>query len=204
MSAPDLAIVRTGVANLASVVAAFERLGVVPRLTDDPGDVRNARRVVLPGVGAFGAGMARLRELKLDSSLVERIRADRPLLAICLGMQLLCDASDESPGVEGLGIVPSRVRRFSGNVRIPQMGWNRIEPSSEAHFLKPAWMYFANSYRLDSIPAGWGGTMSNHGGMFTSAIERGSLLACQFHPELSGPDGLELLRRWLTADPEAR
>lgn len=197
----EVVILRTGSANLASVCAAFERLGTAPRITQDPSVAAEAPLLVLPGVGAFGAAMAQLREHGLDRVLVERGRAGRPLLAICLGLQLLCESSDESPGVPGLGLVPARITRFGGDQRVPQMGWNRISPTtptSNAALLRPDWMYFANSFRLERVPDGWSGALTDYGGTFASAIERGPILACQFHPELSGAAGLSLLTRWIS------
>jgi imidazole glycerol phosphate synthase glutamine amidotransferase subunit len=191
-------LVPTGVANTASVAAAFRRLGCEVRPVNGARELVDAARVVLPGVGAFGAAMRRLHELELTAPLRERIAAGRPLLAICLGLQLLCEASDESPGVEGLGAVPATVRRFAGPQRVPQLGWNHIE-AAPGGLVEPGHAWFANSYRLDAVPAGCRGAVSDHGGSFVAAFERGSLLACQFHPELSGAYGQRLLTRWLAA-----
>jgi imidazole glycerol phosphate synthase glutamine amidotransferase subunit len=190
-------VVRTGSANLASVRAAFARLGVETIVTDDPQAVVEARAAVLPGVGAFGPAMARLRARGLDEALVERCRRGSPLLAICLGLQLLCESSEESAGVTGLGVVSASVGRFAGTARVPQMGWNRIEAAGDGGMLRSDWMYFANSYRIERVVGAWRVATTEHGGTFVSAIERGSLLACQFHPELSGQGGLALLERWL-------
>jgi imidazole glycerol phosphate synthase glutamine amidotransferase subunit len=197
MTTPTIAIIRTGAANLASVRAAFDRLSVESVITEDASTVAEAPLVVLPGVGAFGPAMATLRSRGVDAALKARIERGRPLLAICLGMQLLCEASEESPGVPGLGIVPGRVMRFPSDLRVPQMGWNTITPTSGATLLTPDWMYFANSYRLGVIPEGWSGATTNYGGPFVCAFERGPVLACQFHPELSGKAGLALIARWL-------
>ena len=157
---------------------------------------------VLPGVGSFGPAMKRLRARGLDQAVLERARLGRPLLAICLGMQLLCDGSEECPDAAGLGVARGRLRRFDALSRVPQMGWNRIAPSAGAVMLRSAPMYFANSYKLDRIPDGWAGSTSDYGGIFASALERGPVLACQFHPELSGPAGLELIGRWLARASE--
>lgn len=194
----EVVIIRTCGANLASVSAAFERLGAVPRITEDASLVASAPLVVLPGVGAFGAAMDHLRGRGLHASLRDRIADNLPLLAICLGMQVLCESSDESPGAEGLGVVPGRITRFDSSVRVPQMGWNAISPTPGASLLRSDSLYFANSFRLARVPDGWEGALTDHGGDFASALERGSLLACQFHPELSGAAGLALLGRWLS------
>lgn len=191
-------VIRTGSANLASVRAAFTRLGVGTIVTDDPRMVLEARAAVLPGVGAFGPAMAWLHARGLDEAVRERCRTGAALLAICLGMQLLCESSEESPGVAGLGVVGASVGRFASRVRVPQMGWNRIEAASDGGVLRSDWMYFANSYRVERVPREWSVATAEHGGTFVSAFERGSVLACQFHPEVSGAAGLSLLGRWLS------
>lgn len=197
MNSGEVVIAETGSANVASVVAALERLGARARVSDEAAVVRAAGRVVVPGVGAFGPAMAWLRDRGLDVVIGERVRLGRPLLAICLGMQVLCESSDESAGVAGIGAAPGRIERFVGVPRVPQMGWNRVEPTAGAVLLRPGEMYFANSYRLGRVPEGWSGAMSSYGGLFASAIERGAVLACQFHPEISGVDGMGLIDRWL-------
>jgi imidazole glycerol phosphate synthase glutamine amidotransferase subunit len=192
----SVSIVSTGIANIASVQAAFRRLGVETVLTGDPDDVRHASHVMLPGVGAFGPGMATLKDHGLDEALSERAAEDKPLMAICLGLQLLGQLSEESPGVSGLGVYPGQARRFSDEVRVPHFGWNAVEPARPMRFLTTGYAYFANSYRVMDAPLGWDVAWTEYDGPFVAAMERGNLLACQFHPELSGPWGLELLRRW--------
>jgi len=194
-------VVRTGTANLASVLAALERVGASCALTDDPTVVRDAERVVLPGVGAFAAAVDALRARGLDAAIRARAEAGRATLGICLGLQLLFEASDESPGAVGLSVLPGTVRRFSGagGVRIPQLGWNRVEPEAGCALLKDGDAYFANSYRIEAVPEGWRAAFTTHGERFVAAFERGRVLACQFHPELSGAWGHDLLRRWLDA-----
>jgi imidazole glycerol phosphate synthase glutamine amidotransferase subunit len=179
-------------------MAGLRRAGAVPRLSQDAADVRRAERVVLPGVGAFGAGMSRLREASLVDAIVERIAADKPLLAVCLGLQLMCRRSEESPGVEGIGIIDATVTRFRGAaLRIPQLGWNRVEPEPGCRLLEPGYAYYANTFRLEQIPDDFAGARSTHGAPFVAALERGALLMCQFHPELSSGWGHALLSRWL-------
>jgi imidazole glycerol phosphate synthase glutamine amidotransferase subunit len=193
----QVAIVPTGTANTASVIAAFRRLDVEPVLADDPGTVRGADFVVLPGVGAFGAAIDRIDQLGIRDSLTSRLRDGQPTLAICLGMQLLCTSSEESPDSIGLGIVPQTVTRFSGDLKVPQLGWNRVQPQG-SDWLEPGWAYFANSYMVPELPEGWSGAATDYAGNFVSAMERGAVLACQFHPELSGVWGSNLLQRWLS------
>lgn len=194
----SVVVVPTGTANLASVLAGLRRTGADPTLANAPEQVERADRVVVPGVGTFGAAVSALESAGLGEPVARRIADGRPTLAVCVGMQILATASDESPG-NGLGVVDARVRRFDGEVRIPQLGWNHVEPQPGARFVTPGWAYFANSYRLDTVPQGWVGATSDHGGPFVAAMERGDVLACQFHPELSGSWGLALLERWLAA-----
>jgi imidazole glycerol-phosphate synthase subunit HisH len=189
-------IVPTGVANTASVIAAFRRLDVGPLLASDPTMLEEAERVVLPGVGAFGPAMDRIDQLGMREAITTRIAEGLPTLAICLGMQLLCDSSEESPDSVGLGIVQQSVTRFTGDLKVPQLGWNNVQPGDFA-WLEPGWAYFANSYMVPGLPEGWSGATTDYGGSFVSAMARGAVLACQFHPELSGAWGSTLLRRWV-------
>ena len=193
----DLCVVPTGVANLASVTAAFTRLGVTLRRCRDADDARHATAVVLPGVGHFGTAMQALQQDGLVAALQQRLAAGRATLGICLGMQLCCAGSDEAPGVPGLGAVPARLQAFAAGVRSPQMGWNRVIAPAGARLLRSGAVYFANSYRLATAPAGWNVATAEHGGSLVAALERGAVLLCQFHPELSGDFGSQLLGRWL-------
>jgi len=193
-----VAIVETGVANIASLKAAFRRLDCAPELTRDPSDVTDSDYLVLPGVGAFGAGMEMLRDANLVDPICERIDDRRPTLAVCLGMQFLATDSEETSHVSGLGLVDVSVEQFPDDVRTPQFGWNRVDAQPDGRLLTDGYAYFANSYRVADPPDGWSVALSEYGGSFVAAMERGPLLACQFHPELSGPWGHHLLERWLT------
>jgi imidazole glycerol phosphate synthase glutamine amidotransferase subunit len=163
-------------------------------------DLADAGHVVLPGVGAFDAGLAALRGRDLDAALRERVVAERPTLAICLGLQLLCFGSDEAPGVPGLGVLPTRVRRLPETVRTPNMGWCAVVEAAGGHV---GWAYFAHSYAVPGDgartlrAAGWRTLLIDHGGPRLAAARRGGVLACQFHPELSGGFGATLLANWL-------
>jgi len=195
----ELVVVSTGVANLASVLAGLRRAGAEPRLTRDPREVASARRVVLPGVGAFAPAMATLREHDLVGTLAERIRAGRATLAVCLGMQLLARESEEGRGETGLAGVEEKVTRCPNTVRVPQLGWNKVEPQDGCRFLKPGYAYFANSYKYSQPPSGWRAALTDHAGPFVAAMEHELVLTCQFHPELSGAWGAELLATWMKA-----
>lgn len=205
-------IVRTGAANLASVIAALDRLHVAHTLSSDPGQVREAGRVILPGVGAFGAAMDALCAHRLDEALRERIERGTPTLAICLGLQLLARSSEESPGVEGIGVLDAEIVRLSDEsdlvdgsaqsdraLRVPQMGWNMVTPEAAASFdaFTEGYAYYANSYCLRTCPAGWSAAWTEYGSRFVAAVQREGVLACQFHPELSGPWGQRLIDSWL-------
>lgn len=198
----EVLIVPTGTANLASVRAGITRAGADVEFVRDAERIAAADRVVLPGVGALAAARRQLEADGLVDALRERVQSGRPTLAVCLGLQLLCLESEESPGTPGLGAVATRAERFPDSVMVPQMGWNRIEPDPDCRYLQPGYAYFANSYRLTSAPAPWRIAWSEHGGRFAAAIELGDVVACQFHPELSGEWGAGLLERWVRGNPE--
>jgi cyclase len=200
----DLVVVDTGVANLASIASAFARIGARTTVTSDPETVRTAERLILPGVGAFGTAAAALRARGgggggLDAAVRDAVDRGTPLLAVCLGLQLLCEGSEESPAAVGLGIVPGICRRLPAGVRVPHLGWNRVEaaPAAESRFVATGEAAFANSYALREAPPGWAAAWTIHGEPFVAALERGGTLACQFHPELSGAYGEAVLARWL-------
>lgn len=192
----DILILPTGTANLASVRAAFKKLGKTTALADNPDKVREAAHVVLPGVGTFGATMAGLRSNGLDQAIAERVKNGVATLGMCVGLQVMFEASDESPEAHGLGAVKGSVRRFSEGVRVPQFGWNRIKPDGGCRFLESGYAYFANSFRVQEAP-GCAVARAIHGDPFVAAFEQGGVLACQFHPELSGAFGHRLIQRWL-------
>ena len=196
---PPVTIVRTGVANVEAVVAAFRRLGRESRFAESPRELERARLAVLPGVGSFRSGMEALEAGGLDGVVRERVEAGRPTLAICLGLQLLCDGSDEAPGRPGLGCIPGTATRFRDGARVPQLGWNDVTRDGSGSLVESGVAYYANSYRLTRAPEGWHVTTSDYAGPFIASIERGTVLACQFHPELSGTWGLDVLARWLAA-----
>lgn len=204
MKCTTVGIVRTGVANTASVAAAFMRLGCDWAFIEAASEVERAELLVLPGVGTFGAGMQALRAQGLTSAFTDRIAAGLPTLAICLGLQLLCASSEESPGVRGLGVIDAEVERLGGDgVRLPQFGWNRVTADPTATMLRSGHAYYANSYGLQGTPTGWTCATTDYSGVFIAALEKGPVLACQFHPELSGAYGSSLLERWLVRSREA-
>lgn len=190
-----ITIVETGLANLASVQAAWRRLGHDVIVTTDADTVHRAERVMLPGVGAFAPGMAMLQRHGLDEALRARIAADRPLLAVCLGLQLLAERSEEGPDIDGLGVLPGSVTRLHGPDRVPHMGWAPILPTPGARRIEAGHVYFAHSFAIRD--GEWSGAIAVHSGRpFVAAVEHGPVTAFQFHPELSGPLGEGLLARW--------
>lgn len=190
-----LVIIDSGIANVASVRSAFRAIGLEPDVTRDPTVVADASHLVLPGVGAFGAGLASLRAAGLEAPLRDAVARDIPLLAVCLGLQLLTEGSDEAPDASGLGVIPGRCIRLPDTVRVPQLGWNAVTAARDG-VLTDGMAAYANSYALPTASAGWRASWTTHGHRFVAALERGNLLACQFHPELSGSWGLAVLRRW--------
>ncbi len=204
---PDIAILDYGMGNLRSVQKALERVGARARIAASPGEVGEADGLVLPGVGAFGEAMARLSQAGLDDLLRGWAGEDRPLLGICLGLQLLFAESEEFGPVAGLGVAPGRVVRFRGpafephdgqpGLKVPHMGWNtlkvvRCHPVLAG--LEPGAMaYFVHSYYCVPEDPSWTAVVTDHGLEFASAVGRGSLFASQFHPEKSGEVGLRML-----------
>jgi imidazole glycerol phosphate synthase glutamine amidotransferase subunit len=198
-----VAIIDSGVANLAAVESALTALGVAYTITGDPKVVGEATHAVLPGVGRFSAGIETLSRDGLDEAVREVHERGTPLLAICLGMQMLGDGSDESPDTPGLGIVPGRFRHLPDSVRVPHLGWNQVSADQDSG-LPSGTAAFANSFYLPSPPSGWKAAWTTHGVRFVSMLARGRTLACQFHPELSGPFGMELIQDWLSGELEVQ
>lgn len=190
-------IIKTGIANLASVKAGLARAGAEVVVSSDPQQIIEASHAILPGVGNFSAGMKCLREAGLEDAIKYRFENSLPTLAICLGLQMLFESSEEDPEEKGLGIISGKVQKFSKNVRVPQLGWNHVEPAKNSKFLKPGYAYFANSYKINEVPKEWSPAICNYDGEFVAAFERESILAMQFHPELSGQWGLDILQRWV-------
>jgi glutamine amidotransferase len=203
VSAPRIAVVDYGIGNLRSAEKALQYLGADAALTSDPGDIERADAVVLPGVGAFGACMRALRTTGLEAVTRAAATDGRPFLGICIGMQMLFDGSDESPEVEGLGVVAGRVTRLPETERLPQIGWNTlaVTPASRlcARLPDPAWLYFVHSYAPEPDDDAVIAASCVYGRRFAAGIEWGPVWATQFHPEKSGAVGLRLLRNFVEA-----
>ena len=194
----EVVLIDAGGANIGSVQYALERLGADARLSADPEAIARADRVILPGVGAAGASMARLREL----GLVDIVRGlTQPLLGICLGMQLLFESSEEND-TQCLGLLPGRVRRLTGGegVRVPHMGWNGLQPRRGDPLLdgipEGGQAYFVHSY---AAPVGEATlATATHGETFAAVVRRGRCWGAQFHPERSAAVGARLLQNFLS------
>jgi glutamine amidotransferase len=194
-----LAVLDYGIGNLRSAQKALQHVGADARLTADPGVIRDAAGVVLPGVGNFGRCMDALRASGLADLAVEAADSGRPFLGICVGMQLLYEASEESPQAVGLGILPGKVRWLADNVKRPQMQWNVLDVVRPSPLLEglddPAWVYFVHSFAADdeaNVVA-----TCDYGGPACAMVQRGNVHATQFHPEKSGRNGLRLLENFV-------
>ena len=197
-SRPLVAVLDYGIGNLRSAQKALERVGADARLTADRGLIADADAVVLPGVGAFGRCREALAGAGLDGvaadAATDALGGGRPFLGICVGMQLLYEASEESPGSRGLGVLPGTVRALPETVKRPQMQWNRLDGADHPMFSGlPAepWVYFVHTYAAlvgpDTVAT------CEYGGTVNAAVARGTLAATQFHPEKSGDVGLTIL-----------
>ncbi|EIC20239.1 imidazole glycerol phosphate synthase HisHF [Thiorhodovibrio frisius] len=198
-----IALLDYGAGNVRSVRNAIAALGYSLADVRTPEDILTAERLIFPGVGAFGPAMQRLRELGFEGPLREYLRAGRPFLGICIGLQSLFEGSEESPGVAGLGLIPGLVKRFDNSVlSVPHMGWNGLRLQRECELLEDAGarrFYFVHSYfaEPDASNRDWVLAETDYGRPFISAVQRGEVAAVQFHPEKSGAAGLEVLRRFL-------
>ena len=197
-----IAIVDYGAGNLRSVELALARLGVHTRVTADPDMLALADGLILPGVGAFSDAMAALGRSGTIPAVLEAVGAGRPLLGICLGMQLLLDGSEEGPGVPGLGLIPGEVRRLPGcGLKIPQMGWNSLTPAKPSPLFKglpeEPYVYFVHSYACKAADPADVLAVTDYGVPFHAAVQRGRILGFQFHPEKSGDVGQKLLANFV-------
>jgi imidazole glycerol-phosphate synthase subunit HisH len=196
---PLIAVLDYGIGNLRSAQKGLERAGADARLTDDRGLIADAAAVVLPGVGAFGRCMESLHGCGLGEVAIDAAGSGRPFLGICVGMQLLYEGSDETPGVPGLGILPGRVVRLPDGVKRPQMQWNVLQVVRPSPLLAglpdPAWVYFVHSYVAPDTPD----TVAHcdYGGSMPAAVERGNVVATQFHPEKSAGTGIAILANFV-------
>lgn len=200
-----IAIVDYGMGNLASVYKAMLYIGQDAEVTSDPGSLVKADAVILPGVGAMSAAMSNLAASGMTDGLYEALARQKPLLGICLGMQMLFDSSEEGSGrvptelVRGLGILKGDVRKLpdSPSIKIPHMGWNQLLETKGKLFREGRSVYFVHSYYACPQEESIVTSKACHGILFTASVAKDNICAMQFHPEKSGEVGLDILRAWV-------
>ena len=209
-----IVVVDYGMGNLRSVSKALESLGADVRVSGDPKDIETAKKLILPGVGAFPAAMRELSARRLIEPIKAAIAAGKPYLGICLGLQLLFDGSEEGEGADGFGILPGPVKRFSvggapPSLKVPHMGWNQVTRTHDARRTTEddcpllrgipdgSFLYFVHSYYPAPADQSVVALETEYGNRFASMVWRGNLYATQFHPEKSQTVGLQLLKNFL-------
>ena len=198
-----VAIIDYDAGNLRSVEKALEALGAETVVTRDPEVIAGSSRVILPGVGSFGDAMERLNQFGLPDVIRRTVSGNKPFLGICLGLQLLFEESEESPGVPGLGILKGKILKIpqTEGLKIPHMGWNslNLKPDSRlfAGIRDQEYVYFVHSYYLKAQEESQVAATTWYGTEIHAAVEAGNVFACQFHPEKSGDTGLRILKNFL-------
>ena len=197
-----IALVDYDAGNVKSVEKAIEKLGGEYVFTSDPNVIEKADAVILPGVGNFGDCMDKLISRGLDKAIRSFTSTGKSFLGICVGLQLLFEESEESPGVPGLGILKGKIKRFpaSGELKVPQIGWNNVSSCSGRLFEgieNGTFFYFVHSYYLDAADPVIVSSKAEYGVTFDSSVESGNVFATQFHPEKSSDAGLRVLKNFL-------
>ena len=205
-----IAVIDYGVGNLYSVEKALKFVGGEVKVTSSAADLKNADKLVLPGVGAFGDCMKNLASTGLIPTILEQVLMHKPLLGICVGLQILFESSEESPNVKGLGIFKGEIKKIrAGNLKIPHMGWNSIEIGRKNNLIKfgaskifaglegKNYFYFVHSYHAAPSNADIVTATTDYGEKVTAAVELGNIFATQFHPEKSGDVGLKVLKNFV-------
>mgnify|MGYP004575526515 CR=1 FL=1 len=197
-----IAIIDYDAGNLRSVEKALQYLGKETIVTRDLEQIRKADKVILPGVGAFGDAMEKLQEYHLDTLIREIADSGKPLLGICLGLQLLFDESEESPGVKGLGILKGKIKRIPGQegLKVPHIGWNSLNLEHNGRLFQNipenSYVYFVHSYYLEAQDPEIVKASTEYGVHIHASVEKNNLFACQFHPEKSSIAGLQILKNF--------
>jgi imidazole glycerol-phosphate synthase subunit HisH len=199
-----IVVIDSGICNLTSVVLAFERVGAPIQIAATPGALSEASAIVLPGVGAFGDGMSRLRGKGMVDPILRAARESVPVFGICLGMQLLVEGSEEHGRHQGLGLLPGRAVRLSADqpgFRVPNMGWCDVTANRPGVLFPAGWepaaFYFVHSYHVLTSPECVAATISFSGRPIAVSLEKDNVFGVQFHPEKSQDSGLDLLNRWV-------
>lgn len=199
-----VAIIDYDAGNIKSVEKALHYLGEEAVITRDRDTILGADRVILPGVGAFGDAMEKLRTYELDKVIQEVVAKNTPFLGICLGLQLLFESSEESEGVEGLGILKGKVVRLpeESNLKIPHIGWNSLKYPNPGRLFtgiaEDSYVYFVHSYYLQAKDPSIVTATTEYGTLIHASVEQGNVFACQFHPEKSSEVGMQILKNFLT------
>ena len=197
-----VAIIDYDAGNIKSVEKALLHLGEEVMITRDREKILNSDKVILPGVGAFGDAMEKLRSYGLDKVIYEVVEKKIPFLGICLGLQLLFEKSDETPGVEGLGILKGKILRIPDKpgFKIPHIGWNSLELTNNGRLFKgieeQSYVYFVHSYYLEAEDEQIVKASTDYITHIHASVESGNVFACQFHPEKSGDVGLQILKNF--------
>ena len=198
-----IAILDYDAGNIKSVEKAFKILGKETILTRDFSVIKKADHVVLPGVGSFADAMDHLKKYELDKAINEYVSSGKPFLGICLGLQLLFESSEESPGVEGLGLLEGKVLRIPAEegLKIPHIGWNSLDYPNKGRLFKDidegSFVYFVHSYYLKAKDEGIVTATTEYGTHIHASVEKDNIFACQFHPEKSGAVGSKLLKNFV-------
>ncbi|MBQ8489468.1 MAG: imidazole glycerol phosphate synthase subunit HisH [Pseudobutyrivibrio sp.] len=199
-----IAILDYDAGNIKSVEKAFKILGEETILTRDFSVIKKADRLVLPGVGSFAAAMDNLKKYELDKAIHEFVATGKPFLGICLGLQLLFESSEESPGVEGLHVLDGIVKRIpdSEGIKVPHIGWNSLDFPNEGRLFngidEGAFVYFVHSYYLQAKEPSIVTASTEYGCHIHASVEKDNIFACQFHPEKSSTVGLKILKNFAT------
>ncbi len=198
-----IAIVDYDAGNIRSVEKAVQALGAEACITRDPQQIKGAEKVILPGVGAYGDAMGKLVGYGLTDIIHETVRSGKPFLAICVGLQLLFEESEESPGVKGLSLFPGKILRLPAapERKVPQIGWNALHMERESRLLKGipegSFVYFVHSYYLKAEDPSIVTATATYGATIHAAIEHENVFATQFHPEKSSKVGMGILKNFL-------